>query len=327
MIDRRAFLAGSLGFLAAPLAAEAQTGAQTPRLCFLTFDPGTLRSTRFGSFFQGLRDLGYVDGQTLTIDYLSAEGRAERLPALATECLRLHADLIVVTTTPFAQTAKKATRTIPIIMLTLGDPVGTGLVDSLSRPGGNVTGTTTMAPGLAAKRLELLKAVAPRASRVLVLAYLVDPIAGSQIEELKKSASSLGVQLQIRGIGTADDLPAAFSAGAKERAEALLVTSASIFVVHRARITELAARHRLPAMYSNRPIVDAGGLMVYDADRLGLEVATAAYVQRVLKGARPADLPVQQPTKFELVINLKTAKALGLTIPPSVLARADDVIQ
>jgi putative ABC transport system substrate-binding protein len=249
------------------------------------------------------------------------------LPALATECLRLNTDIIVVTTTPFAKAAKNATRTIPIVMLTLGDPVGTGLVDSLGRPRGNVTGTTSMSPGLSAKRLELLKAVAPQSTRVLVLAYLVDPIAGPQIEELKKSAPSLGVQLQIRGIDTADDLPAAFSAGAKERAEALLVTSASIFIVHRARITELAARHRLPAMYSNRPIGAAGGLMVYDADRVSLEVATATYVHRILKGAKPADLPVQQPTKFELVINLKIAKALGLTIPPSLLAQADQVIE
>jgi putative ABC transport system substrate-binding protein len=327
-MDRRAFLTivgGSI--LAAPLAVEAQPASRKPRLCFLTFDPGTLRSTRYGPFFQGLRDLGYVDGQTLSIDYLSADGQAERLPALATECVRLNTDIIVVTTTPFAQAAKNATRTIPVVMLTLGDPVGTGLVESLSRPGGNITGTTTMAPGLSAKRLELLKAAVPRASRVLVLAYLVDPIAKLQIEELKKSASVLGVQLLIRGIATSDDLPGAFDAGVRERTAALLVTSASMFVVHRARVTELAARHKLPAMYSNRPLVDAGGLMVYDADRAGLEVATATYVDRILKGARAADLPVQQPTKFELVINLKTAKALGLTIPQSVLVRADRLIE
>ena len=268
-----------------------------------------------------------MDGQTLTIDYLSADGRADRLPALATECLRLNTDIIVVTTTPFAQAAKNVTRTIPIVMLTLGDPVGTGLVDSLGRPGGNVTGVTTMAPGLSAKRLELLKAIAPRTSRVLVLAYLVDPISGLHIEELKKTAPSLGLQLQIRGIGTADDLPAAFTAGVKERAEALLVTSASIFVVHRARITELRRPPQIARNISNRPIADAGGLMVYDADRVGLEGATATYVHRILKGVKPADLPVEQPTKFELVINLKAAKALGLTIPPSLLARADQVIE
>ena len=292
----------------------------------MTFDPGTLQTTRFGPFFRGLRDLGYVDGQTLTIDYLSAEGQAERLPALAAECVRLNAAVIAVTTTPLAQAARSATRSIPIVMLPLGDPVGSGLVDSLGRPGGNITGVTNMAAGLSAKRLELLKAVVPRAARVLVLAYTVDPIATPQVEELKKSAPALGVQLQIRGIRTADDLAAPFDAPARERADALLVTTSSMFVVHRARITELAARHRLPAMYSNREIVDAGGLMVYDADRPGLQAAAATYVDRILKGARPADLPVQQPTTFELVINRRTARALGLSIPPAVLQRADHVI-
>jgi putative ABC transport system substrate-binding protein len=318
-----------LALLAAPLVAEAQQAGRVPRLCFLTFDPGTAQSPspRFNVFFQALRDLGYVHGQTLTIDYLTADGRGERFPALAAECVRLRADIIVVTTTPGAQAAKSATKTIPIVMAMLGDPVGTGLVHSLARPGGNVTGVTSMAPGLSAKRLELLKAAAPRISRVLVLAYLVDPIATPQIEELKKAAPSLGVQLQIRNIGTADDLPAAFDAGAKERAEGLFTTSASIFVVHRARVTELAARHRLPAMYSDRLLADAGGLMTYAPNRFGLQVATATYVDKILKGAKPADLPVEQPTKFELVINMKTAKALGLTIPPSVLARADEVIE
>jgi putative ABC transport system substrate-binding protein len=316
-----------LALLAAPLAAEAQQAGRVPRLCFLTFDPGTAQSPspRFNGFFQALRDLGYVHGQTLTIDYLTADGRGERFPALAAECVRLRADIIAVTTTPGAQAAKSATNTIPIVMVTLGDPVGTGLVHSLARPGGNVTGVTSMSPGLSAKRLELLKAAAPRISRVLVLAYPVDPIAPPQIEELKKAAPSLGVQLQIRNIGTADDLPAAFDAGAKERAEGLFTTSASIFVVHRARVT--AARHRLPAMYSERLLADAGGLMTYDANRFGLQVATATYVDKILKGTKPADLPVAQPTKFELVINLRTAKTLGLTIPPSVLARADEVIE
>ena len=321
-----AALAVALVVLGLPLAVEAQQAGKLPRLCFLTFDPGTLRSNRFGAFFQGLGDLGYRDGQTISIDYLSADGRAERLPALAAECLRLKADVIVVTTTPFARAAKDATRTVPIVMLTLGDPVGTGLVDSLARPGGNVTGVTTMAPGLSAKRLELLKAAAPRISRVLVLAYVVDPIAAPQVEELKKAAPSLGVQLQIRDIQTADDLQAAFDAGAKERAEGLLVTSASIFIVHRARLIELAARYRLPAMYSNKLFADAGGLMTHDASRPSLEVSAATYVDRILKGTKPADLPVEQPTKFELTISTKTAKALGLTIPQSVLMRADQVI-
>jgi putative ABC transport system substrate-binding protein len=329
-MDRRTFLAGSGAvLLAAPRAVKAQQPRRVPRLCFLTFDPGTAQSPspRFEAFFQRLRDLGYVHGQTVTIDYLVADGRGERFPELAAECVRLRADIIAVTTTPAARAAQNVTRTIPIVMVELGDPVGTGLVQSLARPGGNVTGVTTMAPGLSAKRLQLLKAAAPRVSRVLVLAYLVDPIAMHQIEELKKAAPSVGVQLQIRNIGTPDDLSAAFDDGAKEGAEALLTTSASIFIVHRARLTELAARHRLPAIYSNRLVADAGGLMAYDANRRSLEIASATYVDKILKGTNPADLPVEQPTKFDLVMNLKTAKALGLTIPPSLLGRADEVIQ
>ncbi len=255
------------------------------------------------------------------------DGQAERFPALAADCVRLKADVIVVTTTPGAQAAKNATRTIPIVLHALGDPVATGLVASLARPGGNVTGVTQMSSGLAAKRLELLKEAVPRVSRVLVLAYLVDPIAPPQVKELETAARSLGVKLLVQDIRTADDLPAAFDAGAKERAEGLLVTSASIFVVHRKRVVELAAQHRMPGMYPYRLVVDAGGLMAYDSYTSDLQVRAATYVDKILKGAKPGDLPVEQPTTFELVINLKTAKALGLTIPPSLLLRADQVIE
>jgi len=317
----------ALGVFALPLAVSAEQAGKIPRLCFLTFDPGTLQSNRFSPFFQALRDLGYVDGQTITIDYLSADGQGERFPALAAECLRLKADIIVVSTTPAAQAAKNATKTTPIVMLQLGDPVGAGLVDSLARPGGNVTGLTQIAPGLAAKRLELLKAAVPRISRVLVLSYSVDPITAPQIEELRTAARSLRLQLQIRDIGTADDLPGAFDAGAKARPEALLTTVASIFVVHRARVVELAARHKLPAMYWFSAFVDAGGLMAYGPHSADLQGRAATYVDKILKGAKPADLPVEQPTKFELVINRKTAKVLGLTIPQSLLLRADRVIE
>ena len=235
---RREFITLLGGAAAAwPLAARAQQPKKIPRLCFLTFDPGTSRSTRFGPFFQGLRDLGYVDGQTITIDYLSADGDGERFPALAAECLRLKADIIAVSTTPAAQAAKNATRTIPIVMIALGDPVGTGLVDSLAQPGGNVTGMSLMVPELAAKRLGLLKEAVPGISRVLVLSYLADPIAPLQVKALKEAAPSLGVTLQIQDIRSGDDLPAAFDAGAKEHAEGLLTTAESMFVVHRARVS------------------------------------------------------------------------------------------
>jgi putative tryptophan/tyrosine transport system substrate-binding protein len=233
----------TVSLVLAPLAAEAQRTGRIPKLCFRTFDPGTAQSPspRFEAFFQGLRDLGYVDGQTITIDYLSAEGRGERFPALAADCLRLKADIVVVTTTPAAQAAKDATRTIPIVMHSLGDPVGTGLVASLARPGGNVTGTTLMASGLAAKRLGLLKEIVPRISRVLVLSYLEDPIAAPQVKQLESAAQSLGVKLIVRDIHTADDLPAAFASGAREGAEGVVTTAESIFVVERNRVVQLAA--------------------------------------------------------------------------------------
>ena len=323
---RREFLL-AIGVTAAwPFDTEAQQ--QRPRLCFLTFDPGTLQANRFAPFFLGLRDLGYENGQTITIDYLSAEGNGERFAALAAECLRLKSDIIVVTTTPAAQAAISATRTIPIILIALGDPVRTGLVNSLAQPGANVTGMSLMVPEVAAKRLGLLKEAIPGISRVLVLAYLVDPIAPLQVNALEDAARSLGVTLQVRDIQTADDLPAAFDAAAKERAEALLTTAESIFIAQRARVTELAARYRLPAMYCySTHVVDFGGLMAYDVSYPDLIRRAASYVDRILKGAKPSDLPIQQPTKFEFSINLKTAKALGLTLPPGLLAIADRVIE
>ena len=299
MMNRRRFLQTvSTSLLGAPVVAEAQRGGKIPKLCFLTFDPGTAQSPspRFEAFFQGLRDLGYVDGQTITIDYLSAEGRGERFPALAADCVRLKADIIVVTTTPATQAAESATRTIPIVMYGLGDPVATGLVASLARPGGNVTGLTMMASGTSAKRLELLKEAVPRLSRVLVLSHLVDPIAAPQVKELESAAHSLGVKLLVRDIRTADDLPAAFDAGARERAEGVLTTAESIFLAQRQRVIQLAAQHRLPGMYPYRSMVDAGGLMAYDSYTSTVQARTATYVDRILKGAKPSDLPVEQPT-------------------------------
>jgi len=311
-----------------PLATRAQQPKNIPRLCFLTFDPGTLQSTRFDAFFKALSDLGYVDGQTITIDYLSAGGRGERFPALAEECLRLKADVIALSTTPAAQAAKNATRTIPIVMIALGDPVGTGLVGSLGRPGGNVTGMSLMVPELAAKRLKLLKEAVPGISRVLVLTYLVDPIAPLQVKALNKAAPLMGVTLQIQDIKSADDLPAAFDAGAAEHAEGLLTTAESIFVAQRERLNELAIRYRLPSMYPfSIQVTDAGGLMAYDVNYPDLERRAASYVDSILKGAKPSDLAIQQPTKFALVINLKTAKAIGLTISESFLQRADQLIE
>src|SRR5262249_31995102 len=238
------------------------------------------------------------------------------------------ADIIAVSTTPAAQAAKNATRTVPIVMITLGDPVGTGLVDSLAQPGGNMTGMSSMTLEVAAKRLGLLKEAVPEISRVLVLSYLDDPIASLQVKALNNAALSLGVTLLIHAIRSGEDLPAAFEAGAKERAEGLLTTAESLFLVHRAQLTELAARYRLPAIYPfSMQVIDAGGLMAYDVKRSDLFRRAATYVDRILKGAKPSDLPVQQPTKFEFIINLKIAKTLGLTFSPGLLAIADRVIE
>src|SRR5262245_59242536 len=242
---------------------QAQQPGKIPRLCFLTFDPGTLQSNRFRAFFEGLRDLGYVDQQSIVIDYLSAEGRAERYPALAAECLRRNVKVIVVSTTPAAQAAKNVTRTIPIVMIALGDPVGTGLIDSLARPGGNVTGTTFIAPVMTAKRLELLKEAVPQITRVLVLTYLADPIAPSQVKALEDAAPLLGVSLEIRDIRTGDDLPAAFDAGIRRQVGGIISTGESMFFVNRSRVIDLAARHKLPAIYPYRASAVDGGLMSY----------------------------------------------------------------
>jgi putative tryptophan/tyrosine transport system substrate-binding protein len=329
-IHRRELIALLGGAAAWPLAARAQQGRKVPRLCFLTFDPGTAQapSSRFVPFFESLRALGYAQGQTIAIDYLSAEGNGDRFPALAAECLRLDPDIIAVSTTPAAQAAKNATRTIPIVMIALGDPIGTGLVDSLARPGGNLTGMSLMVPEVAAKRLNLLTQAVPGMSRVLVLTYLDDPIAALQVKALQEAARSLGVALQVHDIRTVDELPAAFDAATKAHAQGLLVTAESLFIVQRARVTELAARHRLPAIYPYTvQAADAGGLMAYDVNISDLFRRAASYVDRILKGAKPSDLPVQQPTKFEFVINLKTAKTLGLTFPPGLLAIADRVIE
>jgi putative ABC transport system substrate-binding protein len=327
-ILRLAFFAMA-ALLAAPAVSEGQQSKPIPRLCFLTFEPYTLgKRPGIDTFFQTLRGLGYADGQSIIIDYLSADERSERFPTLAAECLRRKADVIATTTTPAALAAKNATPTIPIVMMALADPVGTGLVNSLAQPGGNITGTSLMVPELAAKRLQLLKEAAPGISRVLVLTYLTDPIAPLQVKAMKGAAPSLGVTLQVHDIQTADDLPAAFDAGVGEGADGLIVTTETIFGNHRAQVSELAARHKLPAMYATPINVrNGGGLMAYGVAGYDVQRRAAEYVDRILRGAKASDLPVEQPTKFELVINLKTAEALGLTIPPTLLARADEVIE
>ena len=231
-----------------------------------------------------------------------------------------------MSTTPAAQAAKRVTRTVPIVMIALGDPLGTGLVESIARPGGNVTGMSMMVPELAVKRLELLKEAVPKVSRVLVLSYLSDPIAPLQVAALDRVAPSLGVTLFVRDIRSGADLAPAFDAGASEHVDGLMMTAESVLVVHSAQIIDFAARLRLPAVYQYPTQVKSGGLMAYDANISDLHKSAALYVDKILKGAKPSDLPIQQPTKLTLVINLKAAKALGLELPQSVVTRADEVI-
>jgi putative ABC transport system substrate-binding protein len=329
LIDRRTFLAGTGAvLLAAPLAADAQQAGKVPRIGFLGTTSPSDRPPLLDAFRQGLRELGWVEGQNIVIDYRFAEGRLDRLPDLAAELVRLKVDIIVSGGTQGVTAAKNATGTIPIVMTTVRDPVGTGLIASLARPGGNVTGVSGSA-GLEifGKQLELLKETVPKVRRVAILsnpANLYHPLA---IRELNVAARSLGVQLQLLEARGPNDFDGAFAAMATERVGALLVLSDAMFNLHRTRLADLAARSRLPAAYGTRESVEAGGLMSYGPSLRDLYRRSATFVDKILKGAKPGDLPVEQPTKFELVINAKTAKALGLTIPQPLLLRADEVIQ
>jgi len=282
------------------------------------------------AFLQGLRDLGYVEGRNIVIEYRDAERKLERLPALAAELVALKVDVIVASGTLAALAAKQATRTLPIVFSPAGDPVGSGLVTSLARPGGNVTGLSAFAPELVGKRLELLKQAVPGVSRVAVL-WQPGAFGERTEKDILKRAEVAGRDLHlplqfVEARGPAD-FARAFSDMSIARADALTVLASNMFVSERRRLVDLAAAKRLPAVYSARELVDAGGLMSYGANLADLNRRAATYVDRILKGTKPADLPVEQPAKFELILNLKTAKALGLTIPQSVLGRADEVIQ
>jgi putative ABC transport system substrate-binding protein len=327
-MDRRTFLAGTGAMLlAAPLVAEAQPAAKVARIGFLATNRLAESGTYFEAFRQGLRDLGYVEGRNIAIEYRSAEGRAERLPDLAVEVVGLKVDLIVASSSPAALAARNATRTVPIVFMTAGDPVGSGLVASIARPGGNVTGLSLLAPEIVTRQLQLLKEAVPNASRVAVLSNPANAYTAFMIKETEAAARSLGVQVRILEVRGADALGSVFSAITKERPDALFVLFDPVLFGHRTRIIEFANKTRLPTMHPHRENADIGGLMAYGPDLRDNSRRTATYVDKILKGAKPADLPVEQPTKFELVINLKTAKALGLTIPPSLLQRADEVIQ
>ena len=330
-MDRRAFI-GSLagGLLAAPLStAAAQPREKVPRVGYLS--PGSpsdlARQRRFEAFRQGLRELGYVEGQNIAIEPRWAEGKYARYSGLAADLVRLKVDVIVAVGGRATQDAQQATRTIPIVMSVVIDPLGSGLVASLAHPGGNVTGLTIMASDVVGKQFEVVKEVVPKVSRVALLWNPANPGSAPQVREAEGAARAFGVRLQTLEARDPQEIDSAFAAMAKERAGALVVLSDAILLNQRRQIAELAAKSRLPAVYTLREHAEAGGLMAYGANPLDLERRAATYVDKILKGAKPADLPVEQATKFELVINLKTAKALGLTIPPTLLFQADEVLQ
>ena len=326
MSTRRAFLAGTGAVLvAAPLAAEAQEqkAGKVYRIGFLR--AGRPPKPWVEPFQQGLREVGYVDGQNVVLEFRFTDGNFDQLPRLAEELVRLKVDVILASSAPPALAAKKATTSVPIVFVGVFDPVELGLIPSLGRPGGNITGLGSTSADLAGKRLELLRELVPRFRRVAVLSNPSNPSNPIQLKGAEVAARTLGLQVQPAPVQGPSDFDAAFKAA--RGANGLLMLDSPLFITHRARLAGLTATGRLPAISGLRDFVEVGGLMSYGQDFPDSYRRAAKYVDKILKGAKPADLPVEQPTKFELVINLKTAKALGLTIPPSVLGRADQVIQ
>lgn len=313
------------GVIASPLLARAQQAARVYRIGMLEVVPAARNAANLDALRKGLRDLGYVEGRNLIIEYRSADGRAERFQDLASELVRLKVDLIVTRGTPAARAAKIATETIPVIMATMGDP--RAIVASFARPGGNVTGVTTFSTELTAKRLQLLKELVPRLSRVGLLHNMGNPAAPPEWEETKTAARSLGLSAELLDVRSEDELDRTLDLAARKHVGALLIGADGLVQMHQQAIIDFAARHRLPAAYPAREFVESGGLIAYAVNYPDLYYRFATFVDKIIKGAKPAELPVEQPARFELVINLRTARALGLTIPQSLLLRANEVIR
>ena len=313
--------------LAVAVMAEAQQAMKIPQIGYLEGGPLSAHTSRMEAFRQGLRELGYEEGKNIVIEWRFGDGKVDRLSALATELVGLKVAVIVTGGTGPTRAAKEATSTIPIVMAQDNDPVASGVVASLARPGGNITGLSNFAPELSGKRLEILREVIPKLSRVAVLGSSTGPSYALVMRELELAAKVLGVKLQYLDILEPKDVETAFRAAAEGRADGITTFASAMVVSQRAQIIELAAKNRLPGIYHNSQFSEAGGLMFYGVNVLDLDRRAATYVDKILKGAKPADLPVEQPTKFELVINLKTAKQIGVTIPQSVLYRADKVIK
>ncbi|HEU4370146.1 MAG TPA: ABC transporter substrate-binding protein [Methylomirabilota bacterium] len=326
-MDRRTFLTGVAAALTGVDTACAQPVGKVARIGRLSPLSAAAEAPFMAAFRAGLRELGWVEGQSFTIESRFADGKAERLAQLAADLVRRGVDVVLVGSNPGALAAKQATRTIPIVMVTTGDPVGGGIVASLARPEGNVTGLTALGQALSAKRLEALKEAVPGVTRVAVLANPTSLYTPPFLKEQPDLVRELGVQLLVLEADDPGRLPKVFATLVAERAGALMVLSDVMLINHRRQIVDLAASHRVPALYPERGFVDVGGLMFYGASLVDLYRRAAAHVDKVLKGARPGELPVEQPTKFELVLNAKTARVLGLTFPHSLVLRADQVLQ
>jgi putative ABC transport system substrate-binding protein len=327
-MKRREFIAIIGGAVASvPLAARAQQPAKIRRIGILETVSSSANVKNLDALRRGLRELGYVENQNYILEYRSADGNGERFPALVDELVRLHVDLIVTRGTPAAQAAKNATETIPIVMAAIGEPLGVGVVASLARPGGNVTGLSAFVTELAGKRVELAKELWPGSSTVGLLNNMGNPVVPPQWEETKKAAKVLGIEAVLLDIRSSDDIPRAFETANAQHVDTLLVGIEVLIQENRQLITDLAAKHRLPAIYASKEFVDIGGLMAYGVSYPDLYFRSATFIDKIFRGAKPGDLPVEQPTKLELIVNLQAAKALGLAVPAALLSRADEVIE
>ena len=314
-------------FLTTVRPVPAQESKKVPRIVFLSVQPQAMLAARFDAFRQGLRDLGYVDGKSIIIDFLDSAGSQDRLPAVVAEIVHRHTDVIVTGGSQATRAAKEGTSTIPIVMAQDNDPLGAGFVASLARPGGNVTGLANLTAELSGKQLELLKEILPKLSRLAVFSDTTEPGNPQAVKETDAAAKGFGVQVSYMDVQTQKDIDPAFRAATKMRAEALLVMPTPAMNQYRKQIVDIATKNRLPGIYPRAEYVEDGGLAMYGVNTSDLFRRAAIFVDKILKGAKPADLPVEQPVKFEFVINLKAAKQIGLTIPPNVLARADRVIK
>jgi len=327
-MQRREFITLRSGIVAAwPLAARAQQPAKIPRIGFLGNSTATMEANLIGPLRDGLRELGYEEGRNVIIEFRWADGKYDQFPALVAELLAAKVDVIITAGTPATLAIKKATSTVPLVFIAVGDPVGTGVVPNLGRPGGNITGLSSIAPDLEGKRLELLREVVPKLSHVAFFLNPANAFHTASMRQARVAAQSLGIKLQPMEVNKSEQLDGAFASIVKEKPDALLILADRIFLHNRKRMMEFAIQQRLPSVNAYRELVEAGGLISYGPSYEDMHRRAAVYVDKILKGTKPADLPIEQPTKFTLLINLKTAKTLGLTVPPTLVARADELIE